>query len=130
MTCTPHQPPEASTRTTDSCRPQPPRSGDWPRARQHLRHAIRLQGNEFTREGALRNALLATTYVRQEHPDLDKALHLGGQAVTTLSDQVTSVQCVRHVHRLVASLQPYRRDPSVRHVTDTARPLLRAYATT
>jgi tetratricopeptide (TPR) repeat protein len=103
---------------------------DWPRARQHLRHAIRLQGNEFSREGALRNALLATTYVQQEHPDLDKALHLGRQAVTTLSDQVTSARCVKHVHRLVASLHPYRRDPSVRHFTDIARPLLRAYATT
>jgi hypothetical protein len=74
--------------------------------------------------------LLATTYVRQQHPDLDKALHLGDQAVTTLSDQVTSARCVKHVHRLVASLHPYRRNPAVRHFTDKARPLLRAYATT
>lgn len=102
---------------------------DWPRARRHLRNAIRLQGNEFTREGALRNALLATTYVRQDHPDIDKALHLGHQAVTTLSDQVTSARCVKHVHRLAASLHPYRRDPSVRHFTDNARHLLGADGT-
>jgi tetratricopeptide (TPR) repeat protein len=32
---------------------------DWTRAREHLRAALRLQGDEHTREGALRNALLA-----------------------------------------------------------------------
>jgi len=103
---------------------------DWPRARQHLRSAIGMQGSQFTREGALRNALLATTYVRQDQPDVDKALHIGDQAVTTLSDQVSSARCVKHVHRLVASLHPYRRNPKVRHFTDNARQLLRAYATT
>jgi len=103
---------------------------DWPRARHHLRSAINSQGDQFSREGALRDALLATTYARQDHPDLDKALHLGRQAVTTLRDQVTSARCVKHVHRLVVSLHPYRRDPKVRHFTEQARPLLRAYATT
>ena len=103
---------------------------DWPRARRHLRSAISSQGDQFTREGALRNALLATTYVRQDQPDLDKALHLGDQAVATLSDQVTSARCVKHVDRLVTSLHPYRHDPKVRHFTDNARHLLRAYATT
>ena len=101
---------------------------DWARARRHLRHAIGLQGIQFSREGALRNALLATTYVRQEHPDLDMALHLGDQAVVTLSGQVSSARCVTHVHRLVTSLRPYRRDPAVRRFVDKTRPLLRADA--
>ncbi|GIF09627.1 hypothetical protein [Actinoplanes siamensis] len=101
---------------------------DCPRARQHLRAALSSQGDQFSREGALRDALLAATYARQDHPDLDKALHLGRQAVTTLSDQVTSAHCVKHVYRLVFSLHPYRRDPKVRHFTEQARPLLRAYA--
>ena len=102
---------------------------DWSRARQHLRSALRLQGNEFTREGALRNALLATTYVRQAQPDLDQALHLGDRAVATLSDQVRSARCVKHVNRLVATLAPYRRNHAVRHFTDNAKALLGATTT-
>jgi hypothetical protein len=77
---------------------------DWTHERDHLRAALRLQGNEYTREGALRNALLATTYVRQDQPDLDKAIDLGNHAVQTLSGQVTSKRCVRHVRGLVDAL--------------------------
>lgn len=100
---------------------------DWPRAREHLRAALRLQGNEYTREGALRNALLATTYVRQAQPELDKAIALGDLAVQTLHGQVTSARCVKHVKNLVGALRPYRRrDPLVRRFCDDAKDLLQA----
>lgn len=97
---------------------------DWPRARDHLRAALRLQGNEYTREGALRNALLATTYVRQEQPELDKALALGDQAVQTLTGQVNSARCVKHVRNLVGALTPYRRTPAVRRFYQEAKDLI------
>ena len=98
---------------------------DFPRARDHLRAAL-LQSNEYTREGALRNALLATTYVRQAHPDLDQAIALGSQAVQTLSGQVTSARCVKHVRNLVDNLAPYRRTTAVRSFREDAKELLRA----
>ncbi|MEU3457047.1 hypothetical protein ABZ671_26100 [Micromonospora sp. NPDC006766] len=94
---------------------------DWPRAREHPRTALRLQGNEYTREGSLRNALLATTYVRQGHPDLDKALALGDRAVATLTGQVTSARCIKHVRNLVGALAPYRRTPAVRRFCQDAK---------
>lgn len=97
---------------------------DWSRARDHLRTALRLQGNEYTREGALRNALLATTYVRQEHPELDRALALGEQAVQTLAGQVTSARCVKHVRNLVGALTPYQRTTAVRRFRQDARDLI------
>ncbi|MBO4209129.1 hypothetical protein [Micromonospora echinofusca] len=98
--------------------------GDWPRARDHLRTALRLQGNEYTREGALRNALLATTYVQQEQPELDKALALGDQAVQTLTGQVTSARCIKHVRNLVGSLAPYQRTSAVRRFFQDAKDLI------
>ncbi|MFD1320127.1 tetratricopeptide repeat protein [Micromonospora sonneratiae] len=97
---------------------------DWPRAREHLRAALRLQGNEYSREGALRNALLAATYVRQGHPDLDKALALGDQAVETLTGQVTSARCIKHVRNLVGALAPYRRTPAVSRFCQDAKDLI------
>ncbi|MFF3856666.1 hypothetical protein [Micromonospora sp. NPDC002575] len=99
---------------------------DWPRARDHLRTALRLQGNEYTREGALRNALLATTYVQQEQPELVKALALGDQAVQTLTGQVTSARCTKHVRKLVGALAPYRRTPAVRQFCQDAKDLIAA----
>lgn len=97
---------------------------DWARAREHLRAALRLQGNEYTREGALRNALLATTYVRQQHADLDRALSLGDQAVQTLTGQVNSARCIKHVRNLVGNLTPYRRTPAVRRFCQDAKDLI------
>jgi len=97
---------------------------DWPQARRHLRAALRLQDHEFSREGALRNALLATTYIRQAQPDIEQALHLGNRAVAVLSDQVRSARCVQHVHRLVASLRPYGQNHAVRDFADNVRTLL------
>jgi tetratricopeptide (TPR) repeat protein len=96
----------------------------WPRAREHLRAALRLQGNEYSREGALRNTLLATTYVRQDQPDLDKALAVGEQAVQTLSGQVNSARCIKHVRNLVDTLAPYRRIPAVRQFCQDAKGLV------
>ncbi|MEV4711839.1 hypothetical protein [Micromonospora sp. NPDC049374] len=96
----------------------------WSRAREHLRAALRLQSSEYSREASLRNALLATTYVRQAQPDLDKALALGEQAVQTLTGQVTSARCTKHVRNLVGALAPYRRTPAVRRFCLDARELI------
>jgi hypothetical protein len=46
--------------------------GDHTRARTHLRHGLRLQDATYSREGALRQVPLATTYIRQDRPDLDQ----------------------------------------------------------
>lgn len=98
---------------------------DWPRARSHLRSALRLQGDTSAREGALRHTLLATTYVRQRQPDLDRAVHHGTHAVETLLGDVDSARCVGHVSRLVTHLAPHRRsNPAVRQLTDQARQLV------
>ena len=97
---------------------------DWSRARLHLRHALQQQADERSREGALRDTLLATTYVRQRQPDIEQALYLGNRAVHTLSGQVQSPRCVTHVTNLLDCLAPYRRRPAVRDFTDHARALL------
>jgi tetratricopeptide (TPR) repeat protein len=98
---------------------------DWARARSHLRSALKLQGADSAREGALRQILLATTYARQHHPDLDRAVHLGSQAVETLAGDVDSARCIGHVGRLVTHLAPHRRNnPAIQQLADQARQLL------
>jgi hypothetical protein len=44
------------------------RLGQWARARTHLRAALAAQGSTTSREGALRQVLMATAYVRQDRP--------------------------------------------------------------
>jgi hypothetical protein len=72
----------------------------------------------------VRNALLATTYVRQAQPDLDQAIAPGDQAVQTLSGQVTSARCVKHVRGPTESLAPYRRNTAVCRFREDARELI------
>ncbi|HET6478477.1 MAG TPA: hypothetical protein VFG35_00340, partial [Actinoplanes sp.] len=84
---------------------------------------------QSAREGALHNVLLATTYIRQDKPNLDRAIELGDQAVHTLSGQVSSTRCVRHVRRLVDDLTPYRRNPMVRRFCNDATDLLQTVST-
>ncbi len=97
---------------------------DWGRARTHLRSALRLQDSQFSREAALRRVLLATTYVRQEQPDIDQAAALGTQAVQSLTGEVDSTRCVGHLGRLAEQLGPYRRHAAVREFQDQAAELL------
>lgn len=97
---------------------------DWSAARAHLRAARRLQGGNCTREGALRSALLGQTYARQEAPDLDQAVALGDQAVATLSDQVASARCVKHVRTLTEVLYQHRGHPNVARFCADAREFL------
>ena len=101
------------------------RLGQWDTARSHLRSALAAQAGAVSREGALRQVLMATTYVRQTQPDLDQALDLAGRAVATLAGQVSSARVVGHVTRLSDHLQPYRRNPVVTAFTDQARHLSR-----
>jgi hypothetical protein len=97
---------------------------DWPQARTHLRRSLSAQGDESAREGALRNLLLASTYVRQQQPDLDRVVRLGDQAVEILTGQVNSARCVRHVRNLVDDLEPHRQTPAVKRFRDNAAGLL------
>jgi hypothetical protein len=99
------------------------RLADYPRARQHFNHAQRLQDTAITREGTLRQTLLATTYASQPQPDIDRAVALGSRAIRTLSDQVQSSRCVKHVRTLAERLAPFRSSPAVREFHDQARQL-------
>ena len=49
---------------------------DWSRARHHYHAALRLQDPSYRREDALRHILLATTYLRQDQPEVDHAVAL------------------------------------------------------
>ncbi|GII56057.1 hypothetical protein Pth03_44460 [Planotetraspora thailandica] len=103
------------------------RLGDHARARAHLRSGLRLQESTHSREGALRHVLLATTYVQQPQPDIDKALEYGDRAVDALTGQVDSPRCVGHISRLVKTLKPYG-SPEVHAFVERARPLIQAKA--
>jgi tetratricopeptide (TPR) repeat protein len=83
-------------------------TGDFTKARGELRAALRLQGDDSSREGALRNVLLATTYLKQAHPDLDRTLTHAHSALNALTDHVDSPRCRGHLSRLAAGLRPYR----------------------
>ncbi|WP_405135536.1 hypothetical protein [Nocardia sp. NBC_01388] len=87
-------------------------------ARRHLREALRTQDPAAIREGALRNTLLAKTYVRQTDPEVDRALSHAGAAVAALSGQASSARCVGHLTGLLRDLVPYRRRPAVQEFAD------------
>lgn len=90
----------------------PPIAGCQGRAQSHLQTALRLQADRDSREGALRQVLLATTYVRQGDPE--HACQVGGQVVNLLASKVDSERCVGYVRRLQAALGPYRKVAAVK----------------
>ncbi|WP_280453978.1 hypothetical protein [Nocardia brasiliensis] len=94
---------------------------DFSAARRHFRHALRLQDPTAAREGALRYTLLATTYARQNDPDIDQALTLADRAVDTLTGEVDSTRCVGHLNTLLRDLNPHHRRPAVRQLTERVR---------
>lgn len=98
--------------------------GDHTRARGHLRHGLALHDNSYSREGALRHVLLATTYLQQDRPELGQALTYGSRALDALSGEVDSARCIGHLTRLVNSFTPYRRTPGVAEFIYRARPVL------
>jgi hypothetical protein len=120
------QPPPPGNPLTSNARSPLPLSGVFG---SHLRIAVRSQEPSTSREGALRYTLLATTYVRQDDPDLDHALALAGHAVDLLTDQVTSTRCVGHLTTLAGDLTPYRRRPAVRELSNRIRSLHTATST-
>lgn len=99
------------------------RLGQWDRARTHLRAALAAQGGTPSREGALRQVLMATTYVRQSQPDLDQAVEVAGRAVDTLTGQVSSARVSGHLARLTEYFAPFRRTPTVEAFLTRAREL-------
>ncbi|MDX6741944.1 hypothetical protein [Actinocorallia sp. A-T 12471] len=98
------------------------RTGDHTRARHHLRQS--LQGLDYSREDALRNTLLATTYIRQPHPDLEKALSHANQSLTLLQGQVDSARCRGHLSQLTTALTPYRASQPVANFLDRTSSVL------
>ncbi len=100
------------------------RIGGHTHARYHLRRAVHLQDAGYSREGSLRQILLATTYLQQKQPDVDSALAHASLAIDILDAQVDSARCRGHVSRLTTSLAPYRRSSGVREFLDKTRPLL------
>jgi hypothetical protein len=97
---------------------------DWDRARQHLRTAVQLRDPSYARDGALDHIKLATTYLRQDQPEVDHAVTLATRAVETLTGEVDSTYVVGHLAQLVGDLAPYRRRPAVRQFTEQATGLL------
>lgn len=85
------------------------RLNDWTRARGHLQTALRMQGEDYSREGALRRILLARTYLRQRSPDCDRAVTVADRAVSSLEGTVDSARCVGHLSGLVNDLVPHQR---------------------
>lgn len=82
---------------------------DWTQARRHLQTALRVQGADYSREGALRQVLLARTYLRQRSPDRDRAVTVADRAVSSLEGTVDSARCVGHLAGLVTDLAPHQR---------------------
>ncbi|MGF6884866.1 hypothetical protein ABIA39_008643 [Nocardia sp. GAS34] len=58
-----------------------------------MRAALRDGERNDSREGALRYTLLATTYVRQDDPDLDHAVYLADHVSCLLTEQVAATRC-------------------------------------
>jgi hypothetical protein len=71
--------------------------------------------------------MLATTYLRQDRPEVDHAVSLASRAVETLKGEVDSARCVGHLARLVGDFGPYRRRPAVRQLTEQAAGLLTSH---
>ncbi|MGH3770664.1 MAG: hypothetical protein ACRDRW_04580 [Pseudonocardiaceae bacterium] len=100
---------------------------DWGRARQHLRTAMRLCDPSYARDGAVYHIYLATTYLRQDQPEVDHAVTLATRAVQTLTGGVDSTYGVGHLTRLLGDLTLYRRRPTVRQLTEQAAGFLTAH---
>lgn len=103
------------------------RSNDYRRARDHLRQAVR--EDTASREGALRQILLADTYIRQPQPELEPALGYAHQALNTLSHQVDSARCRRHLTRFAEQLSPYRRYKTARIFLDEVNEMVHSGGT-
>jgi hypothetical protein len=95
------------------------RLSDWPRAREHFLAAILAQGSTKSREGVLRQALLASTYAQQGDPEA--ACKAGNQAVDALVNHIDSERCVGHIQRVVDHLQPYSELSFVREFAERVR---------
>ncbi|MFL4909399.1 hypothetical protein ACJ6WF_41005 [Streptomyces sp. MMS24-I2-30] len=99
--------------------------GDHYRARHHLHRSLQpQQGSDYSRERALRDVLLATTYQQQPKPDLAQALVHGNRAIDALTGTIDSPRCVNHFARLVSGLGPYRRSRGVAEFVERARLVL------
>lgn len=105
------------------------RLNDWTQARSHLRTALCTQGDDCSREGALRQVLLARSYLRQPAPDCDAAVEIADQAVDTLERTVDSARCVGHLAGLVKDFGPHHRRVPVKALIERAADLMTVTAT-
>lgn len=102
------------------------RLGNWGQARAHLRTALRVQAEEPSREGALRQTLLAVAYAHEGEPE--HACEIAGRAVATLSGEVDSDRCVGHIRRVQEALKPYRTVGAVHDFNERVGHLLNSAA--
>ncbi|HEY8524746.1 MAG TPA: hypothetical protein VIL48_07285 [Acidimicrobiales bacterium] len=100
------------------------RLNDWSRATSHMRKAVQLHREPYSREGALRLALLADVYAQQGEPE--QACRLGHQALDTLAVEVNSARCVGHVRQVSEHLRPYRRTAVAQDFDERLRQLAAA----
>jgi len=98
--------------------------GDYRQARFHLRRALKLQDSTYSRERALRKFLLATTYIKQQQPDLDAALAQANQGIAILSSEVNSARCLGHLRRFTDALTPFRRSAPAKDFLAQSRALI------
>ncbi|HXS65052.1 MAG TPA: tetratricopeptide repeat protein [Streptosporangiaceae bacterium] len=81
--------------------------GDWSRAQNHFRTALRLQDPSFVRQKAFRHTSLALAYAGGGDPE--RAVNAATRATEILSEDVISERCVGFVREVQVALRPYRR---------------------
>ncbi len=96
-------------------------AGDPEQALRHLN--LGLESYEgYPRDRAEYCSWLAVAYVRQR--DAEQACATGDQAISLLSDQVSSLRTMSYLRDLRRELKPYQQEPCVREFTEQARELL------
>ena len=81
--------------------------GDWNRAQNHFRAALRMQDSSFVRQRAFRHTSLALAYAGGGEPE--RACNAATRATEILSEDVLSDRCVGFVRQVQVALRPYRR---------------------
>jgi hypothetical protein len=94
------------------------RLAGWSNAERHLLKALHGQEDSYSREGALRRALLAVTYANQGSPE--QACDIANKAIDILAEDVDSDRCVGHIRRAQTALTPYRKVAAVRDFQERA----------
>ncbi|WP_156094892.1 hypothetical protein [Nocardia lijiangensis] len=102
------------------------RLGETDPARHHLTQALALSPETDQRETALRHTLLTAAWLHPRQPNLELALHHGDEALSLLTDTVSSTRCAHQLAAVVsAAHHHHHREPSLRRLHDRTRQVLR-----